>query len=442
MLSTLAARLRGRASRDVGRLGSAQLGILVASAASGLLLARILGPSDLGAATLLVATPAFLLGVLDFGTDDLVTRFAGRSRAAGNDLGVTLVARLAILLDAGAAGGVLVLLLLLRTPIATRVVHHPAARGQLLVAGLLLLVSSPSRTCQAGLRVFDRFGDAARLQLASAVVRSAAGLAAALAGAGISSLLWGAAAGALVDGPVASMVLHRRVLSGINPRWVLQRGRLDPSERRSMRRMLVFGDLGRLAGVVAKQGDKIILGAMRSVREVGYYQLASSIAGLAGNAVGPLQAVLFQRLSLVPDRAELDARVRRMIAEVGMRLAAPAAIAFAAAASVGALALPLLGGRAFAPARMPFIVLAAGSAVWLALFWVRPVIFAYDEYQFWALNGSVVALLSVPAMLVSARYWGATGLALVQTSLSVVLGHAAALVWLQRRHAVFTDREV
>jgi O-antigen/teichoic acid export membrane protein len=201
----------------------------------------------------------------------------------------------------------------------------------------------------------------------------------------------------------------------------------------------VWADVGSMFGLLAKQTDVLVLGLFRGPVPVGYYSLAESVASFAGNIASPLQSVVYPRLAQrrgSGDAPGLWDEVRASARRIGIPLAA-----------LSLLSLPLVplgirltvGSHYLAAVPATRILILAGT-VWLALFWVRPLLLTLGSVRWLALLTGISGVLTLGGMLAVAPRFGATGVALVELSVGVGV-QAASLLHLTRARRPFVQLE-
>lgn len=199
--------------------------------------------------------------------------------------------------------------------------------------------------------------------------------------------------------------------------------------RREIARFLAYNDLNALLGMIPKQLDLVLLGYFRNPAEVGYYKLSKQVAGAVGYLGGSLQGVTYPRLAQLggPQRyEELYRTVKAYAFRIGMPLG-----------GVVLLTLPLvpmsvgrLLGEDYLPAALSAQILLAGSAVWLAFFWLRPLFLTFGEVRVWSINAALVSIISLIGFFIAVPRWGYVGMAWVSLIAAGLLGHLCALGYL------------
>lgn len=154
-----------------------------------------------------------------------------------------------------------------------------------------------------------------------------------------------------------------------------------------------------LLGIITKKLDVLILGYFRNPTEVGYYKLAKSLTGVVGYLVKPLQSVTYPelaRLGGLGNGKALGQKVRRLALQVGL----PLGLAVLAIAPFVPWILPLLVGSSYRVAVPGIQLLSIGFAMWITVFWLRPLFLVRSWLQEWTLCTFVFSLCSLIGWLV------------------------------------------
>ena len=433
MASTLtdpsSVRSRGLISallRDVSGLWGAEGATLAAFLVQGLLVARWLGPRAVGVAALAMAYPAFVFTFFDLRAIDATTRFLGEFHARGDGPRARGMCHFGFLADAASGAVTLVFVVATARWAQDHVVRSPHATGLVVVYAVALFSRFPAGTSKSSLAIFGRFRSLATAQTVNALLRSSLILALVVRGWGVNAIVAGSALALPADAALTYALarpLRRRHwgIGSLGASWAALAGR-----RREIVGFTLWSDLGGMFGVLAKQADVLILGLFRAPAAVGYYSLAESGAGIAGNIVSPLQSVVYPRLARRRGgggEAALWDDLRAYALRVGLPLAA-----------VSMLLLPLVplgirltvGGR-YLPAVASARLLIAGGALWLGFFWMRPALLTLGAARWLALFSGATAGITLLGMFALAPRFGPVGVAAVQ----VLVGAGGNLVCLR-----------
>jgi O-antigen/teichoic acid export membrane protein len=175
------------------------------------------------------------------------------------------------------------------------------------------------------------------------------------------------------------------------------------------------------------------VGVFAGAAAAGFYRVAINLGQLFGSVVGPLQSVVYQRLSSLRGTSSPQA-LADAVQRSAVWVAAPLAALGAAAIPLAPLAVRLTIGARFAPAGGMAQVMVLLGATWVLFLWVRPLAFTLGEVRLWALTGLGVAIFSLGGFAVAVPAFGAIGAAWVRYIVSVGAQVFPAAV-MRRRYA-------
>lgn len=240
------------------------------------LVARALGPAELGLYTLSLTVVTALEAVAGLGLARAALKFSAELGLGARSAPVLRLLLSRRLLSAGVAA---MLLALLAQPVAG-LLGQPALGPLLLLAAPLLAINLLGSVFESALEGASRFGFLARLGVGLAPLQVAATLGALQLGLGAAGVL-----GAhLVVGcaGLAAMAAGTRRLAGGGPPAGLVQGPLDPELRRRVLRFARHGYLLSLLGfVIRDRVEVLVLGALSTPEQVGFYGLAFGAAEAA-----------------------------------------------------------------------------------------------------------------------------------------------------------------
>jgi len=365
------------------------------------ILARLLGPEQLGLAVTLILTAQFFESVSDSGSD----RFLIQDR----DGDTPRVQRLVHLLAIGRGVFIAVALAVFSVPLA-RFYHQPMLAG-----GLIALAISP---LIAGFLHFDfrrmqRHKDFAReaaVMLAGEVVGLFATAVAAFVTRDYTAAIWGMIARSLATVAMSWIKAERRYEAGYSAEHA--------------RRLAAFATPLMANGLLlffAAQGDRLLIGNRLGVTELGHYSAVLLLIYYPSQVIS--RFVQAMHLPLVSgardDAAERQRRIDDLAAQAGL-LAIVQMIGFAIIAPV---VVPLLYGRAF---HQPALVIALIGILQASRFirlWPTTEALAIGRSGI-VLGNNIVRLIAFPSAL--AGLWLIGGL--VGLTIGFTLGETAAMV--------------
>ena len=415
--------------RDVVVLTLANGVTAVLSFVQGVLVARWLGPELYGVAALIMSVPSLVYTLFDARSAEASVKYLSEFHARGEREQVLAMCKLGYVVDSAIAALAFLVVAVSAGWAAANIVQRADLVPLIIVYAAAFLPRALVGTSYAVLATLGRFSLISLIDTLASVLRIGLVLGLVMAGGQVAGVVWGNALAMVATGLLygaAGYALSRRTWNGS---WLRGDWRTLKGRRREIAAFLAYNDLNALLGVIPKQLDVVILGYFRNPTEVGYYKLAKSLTGVVAYVVGPLQSVVYPELARfwgVGDTVALWRKVRKLALQVGL----PLASATLAGVALIPLVLPMLVGETYRQAVPAAQLLMVGSAVWLGLFWLRPVFFAQGRLGVWTRISAIVVVLSVVGLLTIVPRWGYLGLS-VWLMLMNMLGHAIGL-WLIR----------
>jgi O-antigen/teichoic acid export membrane protein len=420
-----------RAAPSLGRATMASAAVDLVLAAATLLttpvLVRALGTERYGVLGL-VTVLASQLSMLQLGVGPALVRRLGEARGRGDGAAVRGALRAGAVLAVSSALAALGLALLLAPRAWTHAFQASApvlreSLGAVPATAVLLGLQPLLAVALAALTGLERFAFLNGARLLHGTARLLAGVAAAAGGAGLDAVLLAQAATDVVMIAVAALAARAPAGSAPSLAW-----------RQAAAGLLALGVPLSAAGVVAAllaDGDKIALGALRSVADVAYYAVPANVVARLGALAGMTSVFLIPRLAATAaagDTAEA-ARLAGRATRLGL------CVTIVATAPLVAWAPELLTwwlGAAFAAesapaARVLLVGLVANVSVYGAHAAIRARAHALTLAILYAVELPLFALLLWRLV----GRWGVTGAALAW-SIRVVLDAAAQHVLARR----------
>ena len=153
-------------------LWSAQVATIGIAAVQGILVARILGPSGLGAAALIVAFAGVMYSIVDARSSDASMKYLGGYIAHAKYKEALAVARLTYAVDLGVSVGALALVALTSSWASHHLVGGSEPAALFVVMGFGYAARFPVATSQSILLTMGRFVLVGRLQVGVALARA------------------------------------------------------------------------------------------------------------------------------------------------------------------------------------------------------------------------------------------------------------------------------
>ena len=368
--------------RHVGMLTVSNIAGTVLIILQGVIVARILGPTEYGVAGLILSYPSLFINVLSVRSSEVTLTYLGTYSSEADDEKAVSLIKLGYLLDMLVAVCTILLVGASAGWAGRNVVKAEGTTWLIVLVALSLLPASVVNTSRAVLCFLERFRTIAAIQFLVTLVRSIAIIVFVLLGNGVMGVILGHILGTLTQ-----VVLY----SVFGLRWIrthwkgsVLRVRIDSlrDDAGSLRQFILFNSASTVVTSLVKQMDIPLLGFFRNPTEVGYYRLARSIASMVGYLVDPLVSVAFPRISkLFSEKGigGLKQLIRRYTTQVSIALSTGAVVILPAVPWL----IRVIYGEAFLPSAFPAISLLVQSIIWLFFFWLRPVYLCIGRIRHW-----------------------------------------------------------
>lgn len=384
---------------------ASQTGARVVSAATGIVLARILVPADYGVFAVATVVMELLVSVNDLGLFTAIVRHRGEvTSAARTAASLTMV-----------SSAILYVLCFAAAPSVAAALNVPNATAVLRVAALVVLIDALCSVPAALLTRAFRQGRRALADIPGLVVTAALTIGLAQHGFGVWSLVWGRLAGAALVAILLILLAPHRPVPGF--------------DRREARELLRFGMPlagGGILTLLLLNLDYIVVGRVLGPVQLGLYVVAFNICTwpfqLVYIAVQRVSVVAFARL--VGDRRALSDGLNHSLALLASGVL-PACLAIALLA--GPVVRVVYGDRwAPAAAAVPLLVVFGGVRTLEALVENFLAGLGRSLAVLWI---SVAWLLSLlPAIIVGAHLGGIRGVGAAHALVAAVVVFPLALL--------------
>lgn len=419
--------------RRVRTLWSAEVVTVAALVASGLVIARALGPTTYGRFALLSAFGALVYTFIEPRIGEVVTKYVGTAAAQGRSRDVRAVLRGAIVLD------VLAVVVAIALTTAAQPLAQGIASGTALdfaLAAGATALSGPILTGRALLAVLDRYRDFARVQTVAGLLRAAATSAAASVTGDVTAVLAALVAIALLELAANLVVAGSAVRARHGRRPDEDRTRLGEFARAApgVGRFIAYSEATTLLGSLTKFADTLIVGAVAGAEQAGLYRLARSLTAPVATIVTPLQTVTYNRLVAV--HLEGGAPSVRTVGRRATLAALPLALMVVAATPLVPTGVRLLAGESFSAAGPVAVALLLGAAVGLPAYWLRLAYLVLERLRTWLVVSVGISVVSMVAFVGAALLEGALGVAVARGVIITLIGNLILLSLLKtrRRH--------
>jgi len=394
--------------RDVGVLTLANIVGAALTFVQGILVARWLGPGLYGVAALVMSYPSLVYTFFDTRSTEASVKFLSEFRARNEQDRALAMCKLGYAVDFVIALLSFFVVIVTAHWAAQNIAHGSETTSLIIVYGAAFIPRALVGTSYGVLASLGQFPLIAWVETLTTFLRVALVLGFVLTGWGVAGIVWANAMSIIVTGLfygiTAWMVIYRTWGLPRDGSWKALKGR-----RREIFSFLAYNDINALLGMIPKQFGVVLLGYFRNPTEVGYYKMATSIGNMVGYLVGPLQSVTYPELGRLwglGHRKALRQEARRLAIQFGL----PLGLAVLVGGAFLPYALPLLVGNEYVPAVISAQLLLAGSAIWLALFWLRPLFLARGWIKEWTKCIGLFALCNLMGWLVIVPKHGYLGM--------------------------------
>jgi O-antigen/teichoic acid export membrane protein len=412
---------------NVSSLTAANVLGALASVVQGVVVARWLGPEAYGVAALIISYPTLLQTVFEFRSNEAGIKYLGEFIARRERDQALAMCRLGYFIDVGVSLLAFAVAGVTAAWAAARIVHVPGTAGLIWLYAAALVPSALTITSRAVLAVTGHFAGLARAEALISLLRLSLVLIFVAFGHGVAGVVWGNAIATTMHGLILGTLAHATSKADWGGSWLSASVRPLRERRREIGRFLVFTNIDTLLGVVTKQVDLLLLGALWGPAEAGFYRLAKSIVAVPDYVAGPLGLVSFARLAREWGKGqwrEMWAFVRSSTFRVGL----PLALLIIAAIPFIPGPILRLAGASYAPAVPMTQILLLRSAASVGLFGFSSMILAWGHAGVRAIaKGGVAALMLLGFVFVVPSH-GGLGAAAVTAGASVVAA-LFACVW-------------
>jgi lipopolysaccharide exporter len=273
-----------------------------------LVVARGLGPRELGTVVLAVAIATIFGTLLDLSLEEAVVHHGYRALARGDTAGLLGLIRASLILDVAIGIVVAASVVALAGPLADVGSAGRLDPDLVRLAALVIVAGTADSTMSAVLQVAGRPDLRGWVMAATNLARLAGVLVAVNVGSAAAVIVAyaaGNALGALVHGLIARALVRRR--------WPSRAG--EPVLRVPIRELIRFGSLTSLTTSVAAANGALIpvlLGRAAGTTQVGLFRVGMFPVFLADNASAPVRLVLYPEQARLSASGDVD-QIRRAI---------------------------------------------------------------------------------------------------------------------------------
>ncbi len=390
-----------------------------------IVIARMLGVSDYGLLTLVVAYISVLNMFFDLKVWETATKYIGTYLEKGEPDKTRSMIKLSYILDIGSGIVAFIIAIVSAKLISTYVIHSPDAYILIWIFSISLFIDTANSTSDAILRVFDRFKSIAFINSFQKLFRLLVVVGLLFAGFGIEGVLYGFILASFIGFTIRMWIVVKTLYENDLQGWLSADLGLIRDQWKGI--VWFLGNTSFIATL--KTGNErylgvMILGYFAGKDAVAYYKIASTVASLANKVVDPLYEAIYPELvKFTSSNAIKD--FKKMIKSTTKSLVL---IIVPLTAIIIIFAEPivrLVFGTEYVPATNALRILAVAVLIVRFTFWINPALLAMGRPGLRTILGVITTTLYLILMLLLVppySYFGAAfaflGYALLRSGLA------------------------
>ncbi|MCH7517474.1 MAG: oligosaccharide flippase family protein [Candidatus Dadabacteria bacterium] len=402
------------------------------SAIQTVVIARILGVSDYGLLSLVLAYVAVLNMFFDLKVWETATKYIGTYWETGEHDKARSMIKLSYILDIGSGVVAFIIAILSAKLISTYIIHSPQAYVFIWIYSISLFVDTANSTSDAILRVFDRFKNIAFINSFQKFFRLIVVVALLYSGLGIKGVLYGFILASFVGFSVRMWLVMKTLKHNDLQGWLSADISLIRDQWKGIAWFL--GNTSFIATL--KTGNErylgiLILGYFVGKDAVAFYKIASSIASVVNRIVDPIYEAIYPELvKLASSNAIED--FKNMIKSTTKSLVL---IIIPIGVIIIIFAEPIISlvfGKDYVPATNALRILAAAVLIVRCTFWINPALLSMGRPGLRTIMGVISTFIYLVLMFLLVpgySYMGAAfaflGYSIVRSSLAFKFFHDA-----------------
>ncbi len=344
-----------------------------------IVVARMLGVSDYGLLTLVIAYISILNMFFDLKVWETATKYIGTYFEQGESDKVRSMVKLSYILDIGSGILAFVIAIISAKLISNYIIHSPDAYVLIWIFSVSLFIDTANSTSDAILRVFDRFKTIAFINSFQKLFRLIVVVGLLYAGLGIKGVLYAFIAASFIGFFIRMWAVVRTLNENNLQGWLGADLGLIRDQWKGIAWFL--GNTSFIATL--KTGNErylgiMILGYFAGKDAVAFYKIASSVASIMNKVVDPLYEAIYPELvKFTTSNSYND--FKKMIKSTTKALVM---IIIPAALVMIIFAEPIINivfGEQYLPATNALRILAAGVLILRMTFWINPALLSMNR---------------------------------------------------------------
>ena len=387
--------LRGILKNSSYLFGSNAVSIIL-SMLQGILAARLLGAAGFGTvAAVVIPFVSNVNRLLSFRMSELVVKYLGQYLVENNTRQAGAVVKGAALVELITSGAAYLVLLLLAPWAAITLVHDPQAGNLIIIYGLVLLATGAYETSSGVMQVTRQFRCIAQVNLLQNIVTVALILLAYLARGNMLHILLAYLAGKGLAGLTLNFMAFRQLNIELGRGWYRGPMKLPWREVSSF---AISTNLHATINLVVRDSETLLIGALRSTTEAGYFKIALGVINLVMMPIEPFIATTYAEIARSISQRDWSI-TRRLLKRVSAISGVWTAVAGGGLMLAGYWLIPFVYGIEYRPAYPALVVLLLGYGFANIFNWNRSLLLALEmpAYPLKAsgLSGLVKTILTV-----------------------------------------------
>ena len=403
-----------------GNAVSAGLGAL-----QGILVARLIGPGQWGLVATIMLFATDVNRLLSFRMNEVVVQRLGAALVNGKKAEGVVAVKAAMLTEA--ATSILAFLVLVAlTPWAAVTFGKDLQTAPLfLLYGLILLGNITTESSTGVLQALRRFDIITRINIVQSLITASIVLYAFLAQRGILEIMLAFSIGKTINGLSLTFFSLRQLRQSLGADcWKTSLSSLP--DARGMFRFMLSTNLNGTVYLFTRDIVLLILAALLSTTEVGYFKLAQSLINLIMLPLDPLIGPTYTEISRSVALKEWGA-TRQLLRRVSLLTASLVFAVSAGLALTGWFLIPFVYGSEYAPVYPVLLILLVGYGFAGIFQWNRPLFLALGKPGYPMLVALLVGLVELILIFTLVPRFGYLALAAILSGNFVV--SIGIIVW-------------
>lgn len=414
-----------RVLKNSGHLLSGNAVAALLSFVQGILAVRLIGITDLGLVTTVIAFASNINRLLTFRMSEVVVQRFGAALVQDRKLEAAAAVKSAMLAEAGTSIAAYLVLLVL-TPWAAATFAKDSQTAPLFVFyGLILLTNIIAESSTGVLQVLRRFDWIARINILQSIITAGMVLAAFLLGRGIFEIILAYVIGKSINGlGLAILALHELHKTLGADWWKTPLHNLP--DRRGMFSFIINTNLTGTVNLFTRDNIPLYLAALLSTTEVGYFRVAQALINLILLPLDPLIWPTYTEITQTISQKAWSA-TRQLLRRVSLITASVVLAVGGGLALTGWFLLPFLYGSAAAPAYPVLLILLVGYGFASIFQWNRPLLLALGKPFYPVLVSLLVGVVELALIFWLVPHLGYLALAAILSAYFMV--SIGIIVW-------------